>query len=412
LKKISYLPLILLILIAVGCEFDEAPKEEVQTEIKKPKPSIKEYGFTLDDYQVYRDTVRSGDSFGAIMDYHGVTRGRVFEVSEKVKDVFDPARINVGKPYTILKSKDSLSNVEVFIYEESRINYTVVNLKDSISALRNKKPVTIKKNIVSGVITSSLSAAMDNEGLSILLADKLADIYQWKIDFFKIQKGDQFKIIYNEKYINDTVYAGLANIEAAVLTHYKNPYYAFEFGKDSLSGFAKFYDEEANSLQSFFLKAPLKYSRISSRYTKRRFHPVQKRWKAHKGTDYAAPTGTPIWSTADGVVIKSSYTRGNGNYVKVRHNDKYTTQYLHMSKRNAKVGQRVKQGDVIGYVGSTGLATGPHVCYRFWVYGKQVDPYKQNLPSSEPLKESLKPMYFAKMDSLKKDLGQIKFKEI
>jgi len=412
LKKISYLPLILLILIAVGCEFDEAPKEEVQTEIKKPKPSIKEYGFTLDDYEVYRDTVRSGDSFGAIMDYHGVTRGRVFEVSEKVKDVFDPARINVGKPYIILKSKDSLSNVEVFIYEESRINYTVVNLKDSISALRNKKPVTIKKNIVSGVITSSLSAAMDNEGLSILLADKLADIYQWKIDFFKIQKGDQFKIIYNEKYINDTIYAGLANIEAAVLTHYKNPYYAFEFGKDSLSGFAKFYDEEANSLQSFFLKAPLKYSRISSRYTKRRFHPVQKRWKAHKGTDYAAPTGTPIWSTADGVVIKSSYTRGNGNYVKVRHNDKYTTQYLHMSKRNAKVGQRVKQGDVIGYVGSTGLATGPHVCYRFWVYGKQVDPYKQNLPSSEPLKESLKPMYFAKMDSLKKDLGQIKFKEI
>ena len=412
MKKISYLPLILLILIAVGCEFDEAPKEEVQTEIKKPKPSIKEYGFTLDDYQVYRDTVRLGDSFGAIMDSHGVTRGRVFEVSEKVKDVFDPARINVGKPYTILKSKDSLSNVEVFIYEESRINYTVVNLKDSISALRNKKPVTIKKNIVSGVITSSLSAAMDNEGLSILLADKLADIYQWKIDFFKIQKGDQFKIIYNEKYINDTVYAGLANIEAAVLTHYKNPYYAFEFGKDSLSGFAKFYDEEANSLQSFFLKAPLKYSRISSRYTKRRFHPVQKRWKAHKGTDYAAPTGTPIWSTADGVVIKSSYTRGNGNYVKVRHNDKYATQYLHMSKRNAKVGQRVKQGDVIGYVGSTGLATGPHVCYRFWVYGKQVDPYKQNLPSSEPLKESLKPMYFAKMDSLKKDLGQIKFKEI
>jgi murein DD-endopeptidase MepM/ murein hydrolase activator NlpD len=412
LKKISYLPLILLILIAVGCEFDEAPKEEVQTEIKKPKPSIKEYGFTLDDYEVYRDTVRSGDSFGAIMDSHGVTRGRVFEVSEKVKDVFDPARINVGKPYTILKSKDSLSNVEVFIYEESRINYTVVNLKDSISALRNKKPVIIKKNIVSGVITSSLSAAMDNEGLSILLADKLADIYQWKIDFFKIQKGDQFKIIYNEKYINDTVYAGLANIEAAVLTHYKNPYYAFEFGKDSLSGFAKFYDEEANSLQSFFLKAPLKYSRISSRYTKRRFHPVQKRWKAHKGTDYAAPTGTPIWSTADGVVIKSSYTRGNGNYVKVRHNDKYTTQYLHMSKRNAKVGQRVKQGDVIGYVGSTGLATGPHVCYRFWVYGKQVDPYKQNLPSSEPLKESLKPMYFAKMDSLKKDLGEIKFKEI
>lgn len=411
MKKIPYLSLFLL-LFTVACEFDEAPKEDVQNVVKKIEPIIKEYGFTLNDYEVYRDTVRSGDSFGAIMDSHGVDRGKVFKVSEKVKDVFDPARINVGKPYIILKSKDSLAEVEAFIYEESRINYTVIKLKDSILVTQNKKPVTIKKRIASGVITSSLSAAMDNEGLSILLADKLADIYQWKIDFFKIQKGDQFKIIYNEKYINDTVYAGLANIEAAVLTHYKNPYYAFEFGKDSLSGFPKFYDEEANSLQSFFLKAPLKYSRISSRYTKRRFHPVQKRWKAHKGTDYAAPTGTPIWSTADGVVIKSSYTRGNGNYVKVRHNDKYTTQYLHMSKRNAKVGQRVKQGDVIGYVGSTGLATGPHVCYRFWVYGKQVDPYKQNLPSSEPLKESLKPMYYAKMDSLKKELGEIKFKKI
>ena len=165
-------------------------------------------------------------------------------------------------------------------------------------------------------------------------------------------------------------------------------------------------------MQSFFLKAPLKFSRISSRYTKRRFHPVQKRWKAHLGTDYAAPTGTPIWSTADGVVIKSSYTRGNGNYVKVRHNEKYTTQYLHMTKRNVKVGQRVKQGDIIGFVGSTGLATGPHVCYRFWVYGKQVDPFKQNLPSSEPLKEELKPDYFMAIEGLKKELDSLPFKKM
>lgn len=410
MRKPPYLFLIIALLLSFGCEQDETPKEDLKVVEPKPEPVIKEYGFTLNEYEVYRDTVRSGDSFGAIMDAHGVSRGKVFEIAEKVKAKFNPARINVGKSYTILKSKDSLAQVEAFIYEENRINYTVVNLKDSISIIRNEKPVTIKKKIASGVITSSLSAAMDNEGLSILLADKLSDIYQWKIDFFKIQKGDQFKIIYNEKYINDTIYAGLANIEAAVLTHYKNPYYAFQFGQDSLSGFAKFYDEEANSLQSFFLKAPLKFSRISSRFTKRRFHPVQKRWKAHKGTDYAAPTGTPIWSTADGVVIKSSYTRGNGNYVKVRHNDKYTTQYLHMSKRNAKVGQRVKQGDVIGFVGSTGLATGPHVCYRFWVYGRQEDPYKQNLPSSEPLKPSLKPMYFAKMNSLKTELDDVKFK--
>jgi len=413
LKKIYILLTLCLTIVFISCE-DEKKENKApdKIKIKKAPPKITEYGYVLNDYLVVKDTIRSGDSFGGIMDANGVTRGEVYRISEIVKDTFNPAKIIAGKPYTILKTKDTSAIVKAFIYENDRINYTVVDLADTIRAFTAKKPVTIKHKVASGVITSSLSGAMDNEGLSILLADRIADIYRWKIDFFKIQKGDQFKLIYNEKYINDTVYAGIQNIEAAVLTHYDNPYYAFEYGNDSISGFPKYYDDEANSLQSFFLKAPLKFSRISSRYTKRRFHPVQKRWKAHKGTDYAAPTGTPIWSTADGVVIKSSYTRGNGNYVKVRHNDKYTTQYLHMSKRNAKVGQRVKQGDVIGYVGSTGLATGPHVCYRFWVHGKQVDPYKQNLPSSEPLKEKLKPDYFLYIEELKKELDSVPFKEI
>ncbi|MFD2434468.1 peptidoglycan DD-metalloendopeptidase family protein [Mesonia maritima] len=404
--------------LVIFCSFilfscDDEPKTKPISEVKAKKkpPILKEFGFSLNDYKVVKDTIRLGDSFGGIMDSNGVSRGKVFQISEQIKDIFNPARIVAGRAYTILKSKDTSETVQAFIYQQDKINYTVIDLQDSVVVRKDKKPVTIKRKTASGVITSSLSAAMDNEGLSILLADKIADIYQWKIDFFKIQ-GDQFKLIYNEKYIDDTIYAGLANIEAAVLTHYDNPYYAFQFGKDSLSGFPKFYDEEAQSLQSFFLKAPLKFTRISSRYTKRRFHPVQKRWKAHKGTDYAAPTGTPIWTTADGVVIRSSYTRGNGNYVKVRHNDKYTTQYLHMTKRNVKVGQRVKQGDIIGFVGSTGLATGPHVCYRFWVYGKQVDPYKQNLPSSEPLKETMKPEFYKTIEPLKKELDDLKFKKI
>jgi len=413
LKNIYLIAALIFSVFFLSCEKEK--KETTTPEVKKVKktpPQIKEYGFLLNDFEVVRDTIRLGDSFGGIMDANGVTRGEVFRISETVKDTFNPARIVAGKPYTILKSKDTSATVKAFIYENDRINYTVVDLQDSIKAFTGKKPVTIKRKMASGVIASSLSQAMDNAGLSVLLTDKLSDIYQWKIDFFKIQKGDQFKVIYNERWINDSIYGGIKNIEAAVFNHYDNPYYAFRFGKDSVSGFSKFYDEEANSLQSFFLKAPLKFSRISSRYTKRRFHPVQKRWKAHLGTDYAAPTGTPIWSTADGVVIKSSYTRGNGNYVKVRHNDKYTTQYLHMSKRNAKVGQRVKQGDIIGYVGSTGLATGPHVCYRFWVYGKQVDPYQQNLPSSEPLKESLKPDYYLFIESLKKEIDSIPFKKL
>ena len=412
-KLYSILTFCCFCVILISCK--EEPKKEIAEktkEVKKAPPQIKEYGFVLNDYKVVRDTIRPGDSFGAIMDANGVTRGEVYLISEKVKDTFNPARIIAGKPYTILKSKDTSETVKAFIYENDRINYTVIDLQDSVRSFKNKKPVSVKRKMTSGVITSSLSEAMDNAGLSVLLTDKLSDIYQWKIDFFKIQKGDQFKLIYNERWINDTIYGGVKNIEAAVFKHYDSPYYAFSFGKDSLSGFPKFYDEEANSMQSFFLKAPLKFSRISSRYTKRRFHPVQKRWKAHLGTDYAAPTGTPIWSTADGVVIKSSYTRGNGNYVKVRHNEKYTTQYLHMTKRNVKVGQRVKQGDIIGFVGSTGLATGPHVCYRFWVYGKQVDPFKQNLPSSEPLKEELKPDYFMAIEGLKKELDSLPFKKM
>ena len=167
--------------------------------------------------------------------------------------------------------------------------------------------------------------------------------------------------------------------------HQNEPFYAFEYEVDSTTNRTEYFDEEAKTLRRFFLKAPVQYSRISSRYSPRRFHPVQRRWKAHKGTDYAAKRGTPIWSTADGVVIKSSYTSGNGNYVKVKHTNKYTTQYLHMTRRAAKVGQRVKQGEIIGYVGSTGLATGPHVCYRFWVHGRQVDPFKQDLPKAENL---------------------------
>ena len=413
MRNIYIVVALVLSVVLYSCQDDkETENKNKVSNVKKTPPPVKEYGYVLDNFEVVRDTIKSGDSFAFSVGADGVSRGDVFRISEKVMDTFNPAKIIAGKPYTILKSKDTAATVKAFIYENDRINYTVVDLNDTINAYTAKKPVTIKRKFASGVITSSLSGAMDNEGLSIALTDKIADIYRWKIDFFKIQKGDQFKLIYNEKYINDTVYAGIENIEAAVLTHYKNPYFAFEYGNDSISGYAKYYDEEANSLQSFFLKAPLKFSRISSRYTKRRFHPVQKRWKAHKGTDYAAPTGTPIWSTADGVVIKSSYTSGNGNYVKVRHNDKYTTQYLHMSKRNVKVGQRVKQGDVIGFVGSTGLATGPHVCYRFWVYGEQVDPYKQDLPSSEPLKEVLKPDYYLFIEKLKSELDSIPFKKI
>ena len=396
-----------------ACNEDVKEPELAEHVEVAPEPAlVEEYGFVLNDYEIVRDTIRPGDSFGNILGNHGVDPGKIFQIVEKVRDTFNPRRIVLGKPYVILKKRDSAQTPAAFVYENDLINYTVVSFDDSISAFTAQKPVTLTKRTVSGVINSSLSEAIEDEGLNYLLAHQMNNIYQWSIDFFRLQKGDRFKLVYNERYINDTIYAGIENIEASVFYHEDKPYYAFNFSKDSLGGSMDFYDEKARPLQSFFLKAPLNFSRISSRFSPRRYHPVQKRWKAHKGTDYAAPHGTPIWSTANGVVIASSYTSGNGNYVKIKHNGTYTTQYLHMSKRNVRAGQRVKQGDIIGYVGSTGLATGPHVCYRFWVNGQQVDPFRQNLPSAEPIEDQYKPSYFAAIEPLKEELERIEFESI
>lgn len=411
MKKLGSLLLVALALIACknDVEIEETGKVEI---VKKAPPVEKEYGFALNEFEVIRDTIRSGDIFGSILDEHGINPAKVYEITQKVRNTLDPTRLIVGKPFVVLKAKDSASTPQFFIYENDRIDYTVVNIADNIAAYKAQKPVSIKRKYVSGVIINNLSEAMESQGLSVLLSHQLSSIYQWSIDFWKLQKGDQFKMVYNEKYINDTIYAGIENIEGAIFVHQEKPYYAFSYMVDPESGDVDYYDEEARPLQSFFLKAPLNFSRISSRFSRSRFHPVQKRWKAHKGTDYAAPHGTPIWSTANGTVIASSYTAGNGNYVKIKHNDTYTTQYLHMSKRNVRNGQRVKQGDVIGYVGSTGLATGPHVCYRFWVRGEQVDPFRQNLPNAEPIADGLKEQFYAAIDPIKTELEEIPYKEI
>lgn len=404
---------VLSFLFSCGNQQSESPPTKKQKLAEKEKVSQIEYGFNLDDFEVIRDTVRKGDFFGSIMDRNGVGPAKVYQITQKVPDsILDFRRVNIGRPYVLLKSKDSIATPLYFIYEKSPIHYASVSLGDSIFGVKGEKPVTIKRQMASGVISSSLSDAIDQAGIHYLMTNKFADIYQWSIDFFRIQKGDQFKILYTEKFINDTVFAGIDKIEAAVFKHKGRDFYAFNFLIDSINNRYDYFDEEGNTLRSFFLKAPLQYSRISSYYSPKRFHPVQKTWKAHKGTDYAAPTGTPIWSTADGVVTHSGYTAGNGNYVKVKHTSKYATQYLHMSKRAVKVGQYVKQGEVIGYVGSTGLATGPHVCYRFWVDGEQVDPRKQDLPDAEPMEDNIKPLYLEFISPIKEEIDLINFVDL
>lgn len=371
---------------------------------------IKEYGYILDDFNVIRDTIQPGDTFGDILDANGVSNQKILEVASKFKDSFDVRKIRIGNPYVLLNSKDTTNATQVFIYEKNKIDYAVVDLRDTLNVYSNQKSTSYIEKEASGIITSSLSETMADNNLSPYMTDRLANIYAWTVNFFHLQAGDRFKVIYTEKYINDTIPAGLHEIKAAYFEHRGKPIYAFAFESDSINRKIDFYDDKADNLRRAFLKAPVQFSRISSRYNlKRRIKYYGYKLRPHKGTDFAAPLGTPILATSDGVVSKSEYRGGNGNYVKIRHNATYDTQYLHMKSRNVKVGDYVKQGDVIGWIGMTGNSGGPHVCYRFWKNGKQVDPFQEDLPLSKPLEDAYQEEYFKHITPIKDQMDCIAY---
>ena len=272
------------------------------------------------------------------------------------------------------------------------------------------KPTRLVELEASGVIESSLYETMQNSGINESLTYYLSDVYAWTVDFFRLQKGDRFKVIYTEKFVDDSISVGIERIKAAYFEHNGKPLYAFEFISDPEKGIVDYFDNEANSLRRAFLQGPLKFNRVSSRYNlRRRIAYYGNRIRPHKGTDFAASVGTPILATANGTVVKSSYTRGNGNYVTLKHNGTYSTQYLHMKKRKVKVGEFVEQGDIIGWVGMTGNTSGPHVCYRFWKNGKQVDPFKQKLPDAKPISSELKSKFAEYIVPYKTKLDCISF---
>ena len=375
-------------------------------------PAQKLFGIPVDSFEVETKVVQRGESFGNILMAYGIDYPIINKIATEFKDIFDVRKLRMGKPYSVFcEGNDSLRVARYLVYESSAVDYYVFDLKDSVQVYQGKKEVTVKQREVSGIIQSSLYEALIDRGASAGLIMRLSDIYAWSIDFFHLRKGDYFKLVYEEKFIDDTVSVGTGRILAADFNHGGQSFYSFYFKKDDYSDY---FNEEGNTLRKAFLKAPLDFSRISSRYSPKRFHPVLKRWKSHLGTDYAAPHGTPIKATSDGTVIAATYTSGNGNYVKIRHNSTYTTQYLHMSKfaKGMHKGKVVRQGDVIGYVGSTGLATGPHVCYRFWKNGVQVDPYKQDLPEAEPIKPEYKDEYTSFMEKWKSHLDTMPIQEV
>jgi murein DD-endopeptidase MepM/ murein hydrolase activator NlpD len=387
---------LLFMLTNINKDKKEVEKLEVIQEIVEPSY---EYNILVDSFNVIKGSVKRGQTMGEILYLNHIDHFEINKIVEKSKGIFDVRRVNTGKKYTVICASDSTKKAQYFIYEIDATNYVVFDLRGEIDVYKGKKPVTGKLKTASGIIKSSLWLTMEEKKLSPKLTAELSTIYAWTIDFFKIQKNDGFRVYYEDKYI-DGQYIGIGRLLAAEFTHKGQDFYSFYYRENE--NFGDYYDEQGKTLRKAFLMAPVDYKRISSRYSKRRKHPVTGRWKGHFGTDYAAAKGTPIWSTANGTIIAATYTKNNGNYVKVRHNGTYTTQYLHMSKIKPGIrkGVFVKQGDIIGYVGSTGLATGPHVCYRFWKNDKQVDPFKQKLPPGDPIKKENREAYMLAKDSL------------
>ncbi|MDI5896526.1 M23 family metallopeptidase [Flavobacterium yafengii] len=396
---------IIVLFSLISCNKSE---EILEKEIIKPAVKKIEFGFKYSDFNVIQDTIQKGDTFGTLLEEQNIGEREVYDIIAKVRDTFDVRTIRINRPFTILRSKNKKNALQVFIYQPDALNYYVVDLRDTAVVVYKKtKPITIKRRTIGGVLKESLSETLGNAKIEGALASKISKIYAYSIDFMKLKKGDRFAITFTERFINDTVYDGVEELEASFFEYKGKIIYAFPFAQNPNSDKIEYYDEDGKTLKNFFLKSPIKFSRISSRFSTSRFHPVQHRWKAHKGTDYAAPRGTPITTTAGGVVEQSGFTAGNGNFVKVKHNGTYSTQYLHMSKILVRRGQRVSQGQVIGLVGSTGLATGPHVCYRFWKNGKQVDALRLKLPSGEPMTGNSKSRFIKQITPLKFQLDSV-----
>ena len=363
------------------------------------------YGMVVDNYTVIEDKIKRNEVLGDILEAYNVPANIIHQVSQLSRNVFDVRKIAPNKKYTLICAQDSLKTAKALVYEPNPIDYIVFNFDDTLRVDVCKRDVVIlEKNIV-GEIESNLSETIENLGISHELTNKFVDIFGWQVDFQRLQKGDKFKLIYEEAQV-EGVSVGIKEINAIYFEHSGSPYYAFPF--DQGEGM-DYFDDEGKSLRKALLKYPIEFTRISSRYTMNRFHPVQKRWKAHLGTDFAAPTGTPIRTVGDGIIEEAQYKSNNGNYVKVRHNGTYTTQYLHMSRiaEGVRAGTRIRQGQTIGYVGSTGLATGPHLCYRFWKNGVQVDALRVELPPSQPVKKDQMEAFDKVKQELTKKLDSI-----
>jgi murein DD-endopeptidase MepM/ murein hydrolase activator NlpD len=368
-----------------------------EQELYDPEPLTK-YGIPVDSLIMFDGVVLPRETLSNILTRYKVSLSTIDLLARRSQGIFDLRRIRAGNNFSVLCQNDSAQTVKYFIYEENPTSFVVFDLGDSVHVYTGAKEIERRIKETSGLIESSLWNAMVAQGNNPQLALELSDIYAWTIDFFGIQRGDNFRAIYEQLYVEGQP-IGIGKILASHFQNRGNDYYAFYFVQDSVGDF---FDEQANSLRKTFLKAPLRYSRISSHFSNRRLHPVHRVYRPHHGVDYAAPAGTPVMAVGDGIVTIARYRGANGNMVEIKHNHVNKTQYLHLSRygKGIREGVRVTQGQVIGYVGSTGTSTGPHLDYRFYEHGKPINPLTVKSPPAEPIQEAYKESYLATADSL------------
>lgn len=406
-----HFPLLLLLLACCSvfsCKHKQAEAPEIEPQ--DTVPHVYEYGICVDSLDVRHYEIKPGDNPAVIFSRLGFSALQADSIMQAASGVLDPTKLRAGMYYCTFTTQDTLETICYIGFAKTLTDYAVIDLtKRPIEAYTYNKPVTLKRRYVEGSISSSLWNVIAEQGADPLLAIRISDVYAWQIDFFDVKEGDSFQVIYNEAYIDDTTALGIASIEGAIFTHQGKAYQAFPFTQDSVH---QFFDAEGNSLRKAFLKAPLDYYRITSRFSNARFHPILKRYRAHHGVDYAAPTGTPVKTIGDGTVIFKGWTNGGGNTVKIKHNSVYTTSYMHLSRyaKGLQVGKHVSQGDEIAYVGSTGLSTGPHLDFRVYKNGEAINPLDMEAPPSEPIRPELRDSFEVVKQQILMELDSLKLK--
>ncbi len=409
-QKYYYLILIFVLLIVASIIIWKLLTPSISKERKNliekitSKP-ICEYGIPVDSFTVVTGRIRANQTLGELLKSLNAKTDVINNLPISTKGKFDLRQVRAGNTYKAFINQDSIPKLEYLVYEKSPIDFVVFSFKDSLTILNSQKHVTLVRRLNEATISNSLWETIYQLDLNPDLALKMSDIFAWTVDFFGLQKGDKFKVIYDERYV-DNKSVDIGTIYAAWFEHRGEKFNAYLFSQDSS---ASYWDEKGNSLRKSFLKAPLHFSRISSRYSGSRFHPILKIFRPHTGVDYAAPEGTPIMAIGDGFIAEKSYNGASGNYLKIRHNSVYATGYCHLSRFGAGIssGVRVKQGQIIGYVGHTGYATGPHLDLRFWMNGQPVDPLKVKAPPVEPIKKELMESYLAFVKGLQLRLDSI-----